>query len=649
LSYNALFSSASIGSLQLRNRIIMPAMATRMAEPDYTIGERLREYHVLRAKNGCAMNITEFVAVHETSHFACTPALYDDKFIPGFRTLAGEIHKYGGRLCPQLWHAGRQTTREQSGFDPVAPSAIALGPLWPVPRELSEEEILELVDSFGAAAARAREAGADAVEIHGAHGYLVGQFVSGWSNRRGDIYGGSLENRARFALEIIRAVRARVGKDFPVIYRMSAEERVGSPGAMTTSQAVELAKLIEASGVDALHVSIGSYGDMWDMIPPIQHRPGFNVHNAAAVKAVVKLPVLAVGRINSPELADSIIAEGKADFVSIGRAQLADPEFITKSREGRAEDIVKCIGCNQGCIGRYGKSPNGAHLTCMVNPRCGHEFLYREKQAAASKKIMIAGGGIAGLSAARILKRRGHRAVLYEARSDCGGEFLLAGIPPGKREIADMVNRMIKQAALEGVPVHTGVPVNEDLLEKEKPDVLVVATGAAPVIPGIPGIEQAVLARDVLTEQVRVGKKAALIGGGLVGCETAEYLTSLGKDVFIVEMLDKLAPKADSYKQHYLGEYIKRYAIPVYLETKCTAIKLDNTGTGSITIKDKDGKESHIPVDTVVLAAGYRPQAELASLARIRNIPCFVIGDAREPRLAIDAIKEAYDCAQEIE
>jgi 2,4-dienoyl-CoA reductase-like NADH-dependent reductase (Old Yellow Enzyme family) len=187
----------------------MPAMATRMAEPDYTIGERLREYHVLRAKNGCAMNITEFVAVHETSHFVCTPALYDDKFIPGFRTLAEAIHKAGGRLCPQLWHAGRQTTKEQSGFDPIAPSAIALGPLRPVPRELSEGEILELIDAFGAAAARAREAGADAVEIHGAHGYLVGQFASAWSNHRTDAYGGSPENRARFALEIIKAIHSR--------------------------------------------------------------------------------------------------------------------------------------------------------------------------------------------------------------------------------------------------------------------------------------------------------------------------------------------------------------------------------------------------------------------------------------------------------
>jgi pyruvate/2-oxoglutarate dehydrogenase complex dihydrolipoamide dehydrogenase (E3) component len=259
---------------------------------------------------------------------------------------------------------------------------------------------------------------------------------------------------------------------------------------------------------------------------------------------------------------------------------------------------------------------------------------------------MVAGGGIAGLTAARILKRRGHRAAIYEARSGCGGEFLLAGIPPGKREISDAVDRMIKHAALEGVPVYTGSPVNEELLEREKPDALVVAVGAVPVIPKIPGIEQAVLARDVLTGQVRVGKRVVLIGGGLVGCETAEYLTNLGKDVAIVEMLDKLAPKADSYKQHYLSEYITRHAVPVYLETKCIAIELDKSG--SIAIQDKDGRESRLPADTVVLAAGYRAQGELAALAQARKIPCFIVGDAREPRLAIDAIKEAYDCAQEL-
>jgi 2,4-dienoyl-CoA reductase-like NADH-dependent reductase (Old Yellow Enzyme family)/thioredoxin reductase len=643
LSYTYLFTPGAIGSMTLRNRVILPAMATRMAEPDYTVGPRLREYHALRAKNGCAMNITEFVAVAESSHFPCTPAIYDDRFIPGFRLLAEGIHRYGGRLCVQLWHAGRQTTREQSGFDPVAPSPLALGPGWPVPRELGEGEIAALVKAFGDAAVRAGEAGADAVEIHGAHGYLVGQFVSAWSNRRTDRYGGSLENRMTFAREIIREVRARTGRDFPLIYRMSAEERVGSPEAMTTSQAAEAAKIVEAAGVDAVHVSIGSYGDLWDMIPPIQHPPGFNVPNAAAVKGAVAVPVIAVGRINFPSLADDILAEGKADFVSIGRAQLADPEFVKKAREGRAEDIVKCIGCNQGCIGRYGVSPNGPHLTCLQNPRCGHEFLPPEENQGTAKRVLVAGGGIAGLTAAGILKKRGHEVLVYEERPECGGEFLLAGIPPGKREIAEAVLWMIRRAAREGIALRTGRSVDAEILEREKPDVLILAAGARPLRPDIPGAERAFFARDVLAGKVPVGRDAVIIGGGLVGCETAEYLTSLGKDVVLVEALDKLAPKADSYKLHYIGEYVRKHRIPVYLGARCLEI-----GPGSLTIRDKENQERVLPADTVVIAAGYRPRAELAERAREKGIPCFVIGDAKEPRLAIDAIREAYDCARAI-
>ena len=641
MSYTFLFTPGTIGSLTMRNRVIMPAMATRMAEPDYTIGPRLREYHALRAKNGCALNITEFVAVQESSHFPCTPAIYDDRFIPGFRLLAEEIHRYGGRLCVQLWHAGRQTTKEQSGFDPIAPSAVALGPGWPVPRELTEAEIGALVNAFGDAAARAKESGADAVEIHGAHGYLVGQFASAWSNRRGDRYGGSPENRMTFAVEIIREIRARVGGDFPLIYRMSAEERVDSPEAMTTTQAVEAAKIVETAGVDAVHVSIGTYGDMWDMIPPIQHPPGFNIPNAAAVKAAVNIPVIAVGRINFPALADDILAGGKADFVSIGRAQLADPEFVKKAREGRAEDIVKCIGCNQGCIGRYGVSPNGNHLTCLQNPRCGHEFLRLDEGRSVPKRVLVAGGGIAGLSAARFLKERGHEVILYEEQPQCGGEFLLAGIPPKKREIADAVLWMIRKAALEGIPIHTGCSVDAGVLARENPEVLILAAGARPIKPEIPGVERALFARDALTGKAPVGRQVVIIGGGLVGCETAEYLTSLGKDVTLVEALDKLAPKADTYKLHYIGEYIRKHRVPVYLGARCLEI-----GPGSVTIRDNENQERVLPADTVVVAAGYRPRTELAELARERGIPWAAIGDAKEPRLAIDAVKEAFDCAR---
>ncbi|MCQ5129893.1 NAD(P)/FAD-dependent oxidoreductase [Butyricicoccus faecihominis] len=647
MSFKHLFSPGKIGTITLRNRVIMPAMATCMAEKDYTVGPRLCAYHAARARGGCAMNITEYVAVHETTHIPCSPALYDDSFISGFRKLAEAIHQEGGRLCLQLWHAGRQTMPGETGFEAIAPSAIPV-PIpgmegMPVPREMTAADIAEIVKSFGDAARRAKEAGADAVEVHGAHGYLIGQFTSAWSNRRQDEYGGSMENRMRFACEVIREVRRQVGDDYPVLFRMSAEERVPSPDAMTTPQAVQAAKLAEAAGADAIHVSIGSYGDLWDMIPPIQHKPGFNVSNAAAVKAAVSVPVIAVGRINDPALAEHVLAEGLADFVSMGRAQLADPDFVRKAQEGRAEDIVKCIGCNQGCISRYGTSPNGPHLTCMQNPLCGHEFMMQQTPAKKSLRVLVAGGGVAGLTAATILQNRGHAVTLCETQPECGGEFMLASVPPGKQEIADAVLRRVRQAKEAGVEIRCNCKVDDQLLREERPDYVVIAIGASPAVPPIPGVERAVLARDVLAGNAKTGRRVVILGGGLVGAETGEFLTALGKDVTIVEMMAQMVPKADMYKQHYVAEYVEKNQIPVWLNTACLSI-----AEGAIQIRDGEGKEHTLEADSVVLATGYRPQHTLAAIAAAANIPYALIGDAKEARLAIDAIHEAFYLANEL-
>lgn len=645
MGYPHLFSPAQIGSITLRNRVLMPAMATRMAEPDYTVGKRLIAYHAARARGGCAMNITEFVAVHPTSHFHCTPALYDDKFIPGMRDLADALHQEGGRLCVQLWHVGRQGSKELTeGFQIVAPSSIPLGPGWEVPRELTIQEIHELVEAFGDAAVRAKQAGADAVEVHGAHGYLIGQFLSGWSNHRKDLYGGSVENRARFAVEILKNIREKVGTEFPVLFRLSAEERISDPNAMTPQQALEIAKLVEAAGADAIHVSIGGYCALWDMIPPIDQPRGFNVHNAAYIKQAVKIPVIAVGRINDPMMAEEILAQGKADFVSIGRAQLADPDFLKKAQEGRSEEIIKCIACNQGCIGRYGDSPNGKHLTCMRNPLCGHEFLFPNgiSPAPQPKKVLVAGGGIGGLEAARRLKERGHQVLLCEKNHHCGGEFLLAGVPPKKQEIQEAMQQELALTNWAGVEIHLNTTVDEEFLEKNRPDFLVDATGATPVIPKIPGVELAVSAQDVLAEKKKVGKKVLILGGGLVGVETAEYLWSLGKEVTIVEMLDKLTPKADAYKRHFVDEFIEKSGTKVYLCAKCVEITSDGA---KIQLENKEILQ--LKVDHVILAAGYRPK-NLSDLAQRMGIPYQVIGDAKEARLAIDAIKEAFDCANAV-
>lgn len=630
------FSEGKIGTLTLKNRFIMSPMGTHLSDENEFITQGLIDYHVARAKGGVALNITEFSSVHPTTREAHLPGAYDDKFIPGMRKLVDAVHEVGGKICLQIWHAGRQTSSRITGQPTIAPSAIPHVVYREMPLEMTKDQIREIVEAYGDAAVRAKKAGFDAVELHGAHGYLLNQFMSAYSNKRTDEYGGSLENRTRFAVEVVKNIKEKVGSDFPLSYRITANEYV--PEGLTIEDTVIAAKLLEEAGVDVIHVSNGLFEGLQHTIAPIDVPVGFNVPNAAAIKAAVSIPVIAVGRINDPVLADKLVEEGKCDFIALGRASLADPEFVVKAEEGRYDDIIKCIACNQGCVG--GQCPDKDHVgpACLRNPATARERAYQLKRAEVIKKVLVIGGGAAGLEAATTLKRRGHEVILCEKSNSLGGQFYLAGKAPTKGEMSEAALQMGRIADRSGVDIRLNTEVTKEIIEQINPDEIVVATGSKPFIPSIPGHdkENVLIAHDVLRGTVQTEGTVAIIGGGLVGVETAELLTSQGKKVIIVEMLDEVAKELVYLRKIFAIEFINKHDIKTYVNSKCIEIK-DN----SIVI-EKDGSTEEIHgIGSVVMAVGSKADNTVTEILKNMNYPYHVIGDALQARKAINAIWEA--------
>lgn len=639
-SFQYLFTPGRIGTMEIKNRIIMPAMGTGMHGPEGEVTQQAIEYYATRARGGTGMVTVEIAAIHPTTK-GMSLSLYDDKFIPGMMKLADAIRANGARACIQLWHAGRQINSSQTGMEIVAPSPIPCPVCRETPRELSVPEIKELVESFGDAALRAKRAGFDCVEIHGAHGYLVAQFMSPYSNKRNDEYGDTFYNRARFALEIIDNIKQKCGKDYPVIYRMSGEEYV--EGGLTIEMSKQIAPMLVSRGVDCLHVSVGNYETLHWVVPPMDKDRGFNVWAAAAVKETVDVPVIAVDRINNPELAEEILAKGKADFVAIGRGLLTDPEFANKAREGKAHEIKKCIACNQGCVDRL--LVEGKHATCILNPACGREREFELKPTAVPKKIMVVGGGPGGMEAAYTAARRGHRVTLYESDERLGGYFLLASYPPKKDEIKGYCEYMEKMLPKAGVHVRLNTRVTPEMVAGENPDAVVVATGSMPVIPRIPGVQRpgVVTAEEVLRQKVGMGHNVAVIGGGATGLETADFLAERDRRVIVLEMDEEVGKDEGPARKAFLMQRLSRYGVDIFTNT--TVEEISEKG---VVVSGPDGRKE-IEVDTVVLAVGATPVDELSDRLRDMGFPVFVIGDAKEPRRATEAIYEGVKLALHIE
>jgi len=636
----SLWDGVNIAGLELRNRAVMPAMGTGYGSPQGHVTERLKAYHGIRAEGGVGLIITEVCAVHPTGKaLAAELGIYEDDFIPGLRELASVIKGAGAAAAVQLHHAGRETLPSFIGEQPVAPSPIASRAMGQVPRELSEDEIRELIRCYAEAARRAREAGFDAVEVHGAHGYLIHQFISPYSNLREDAYGGDDEGRFRFAREIVREIRKTTGEDFPVIFRFSSSEEL--KGGYDLEYILPLIVMLEEDGVDAFHVSCGTYDAPGNPTSPGMHHPsGINVERAAAVKEAVEKPVIVAGKIHDPDLAEKVLRASKADLVAFGRQHLADANFLAKAAQGRHDDIRFCLSCNQGCIERLSFEMRSA--TCVINPLCGHELDLIPREMVSKGPFLVVGAGAAGLQAAITLGEAGADVRIVEREEKAGGQMRAASRPPGKEPLAEWIEWAERRLQSLGQSTEFGLEADAKILADEDWEGVVNACGARPLLPVLPGsdLEINAEARRVLLGLEQTGDNVLVVGAGPVGMETAHYLIENGKSVTVVE--EQEYPPLTPLSSHgYFLHRVLRKNGTLLLATKV----LEVTGAGALV--QARGEEKQLEADTVVWAVGSIPETGLAEAAREAGITVLSVGDAVEPRRILEAVHEGYKAARQ--
>ncbi len=623
-----------IGQIDISNRMVVSPMVTNYCNNDGTATERFIAYHEAKAKGGWGLIITEDYAVDPTGKgFSCVAGLWDDSQIASHSELTKRVHQYASKIFAQIYHCGRQTSHLITMCQPLAPSPIPCPAMQELPDELKIDAIEKMVEKYGDCALRAKKAGFDGVEIHGAHGYLIAQFMSPYSNKRTDKYGGHLMNRMRFPLDIVANVRAKAGKDFGVGFRISCDEFV--PGGRSIEDTKAIAVLLEQAGIDVLHVTCGVYASADKIIPPSSVPHGWLAGYAEEVKKVIGIPVITVGRINDPFVADSILAGGKADFVAMGRASLADPGFPKKAAAGEFDEIRPCIACNEGCTGLlFADKP----IKCVLNPTLGREAEWVVKPAATKKKVVVIGGGPAGMEAAATAAKAGHEVSLYEKQDRLGGLFYLASVPPNKGEIGNFVGWQIGQLNKLKVSVTLNAEVSPSLVDSEKPDVVILATGGTPVVPEIPGVAKpnVVHAYSVLAGKVAVGPKALIIGGGMVGAETANHLANHGKAVTLVEMLPDIATEIPNINRMTLIQDLEKGKVRVLVNTTVKDILED----GAVVVKDCVTET--ISADTVIVASGGKPNNDLEAELAGKPYKVVTIGDANKMGKVMEAIEAGY-------
>lgn len=642
--FEKLFTPIKIRGMELRNRIILPAMGTRMANDKSEITERLINYHVARTKGGCALNIVEVASVHTPSAPANFVSISEDHHIKGHRRLTDAIHKAGGKAGVQLWQGSIAVM-----MDPKAKVFVVndmpFG-TFTMP-SITIDEINEIIECYGKAAKRAVEAGYDCIEFHCAHNYLPHSFLSGGLNHRKDEYGGSLENRARFPLACIKAIRDNIPESMPLFMRIGAFDDC-LPNGLTIEEVAQFCTMSKELGVDVLDVSRGNIitsASVYE-VPPIDVPNGFNVDNAAKIRKETGMLTIAVGRINTAELAESILEEDKVDMIVMGRAQLADPEFCNKAKEGKVEDIIHCVACNQGCYDGFCDVKNRQFITCLRNPSIGHETEYELTQADVKKTVWIAGGGMAGLEAARILNIRGHKAVIFEASANLGGQFITAGQAPGKKEMKDAILSLAKQVEKSGVEIHLNTALTKEMIKENRPDEVILAMGSSPIVLNIEGKEHKAVynGNNVLNGIDEIKGDTVVIGGGLVGLEVADYIASNKNNVTIIEMLDKAGKDLGDLRLITVMQKMSELNVNIKTNAKC--IGIDNIGV----IVACDGKTTTIPCENVIIAIGSRSNAsnELVEACEEAAIPHHIIGDAKAARRALNAVEEAFEVARKI-
>jgi len=627
-----LFQPFQLGPMTLRNRLVLPPMGTNAADEEGYVTPQVLDYYEHRARGGVGLIVVEGVCIDQSHGKAVQHPLGidDDRYIPGLRRLAGAIHRGGAKAAVQLHHAGRATSRGVIGNQPVAPSALPAAD-GSTARELTTAEVRDLVARFASCAFRAKEGGFDAVELHSASNYLLYQFLSSKWNKRHDDYGGSLEKRARFLIEALQAVREAVGSGFPFWPRLNCIVADDDPG-YAPEDAVVLSRMAEKAGAYAIHVA--SFAERRQRRPPSATPRGALLPLIETIKKAVKIPVIASTRIDA-ELGDSVLREGKADLIAIGRALIADPELPDKVREGREGDVVPCIVCNHCTDVLKPGKVGGRALECTVNPAVLREREFAIVPAPNPKRVLVIGGGPAGLEAAMLASLRGHKVTLWEKGQRLGGQLFFAAIPPYKETLKPLLDYLARQVYTRAM-VELGKEATPESVRLMRPDAVVVATGATAIVPNIPGIADGSVfsALEVLGGGVETGSRVAIIGGELVGCEVAEFLVRQGKSVTLMRRGQEMAAKMESSRRWGMLERLTYKGVRLL-----TGVSYRRITENGIEVGLPGGKDETILANSVVLAAGARSNSELyQKLAS--DVPAYIVGDAVEPRGIREAIHE---------
>lgn len=637
-----LFSPIRIQHMEVKNRLLMSAMSINFGvDENCHVTDQLTEYFATRARGGVGMMLVGGGGVHPSGQeLPDLPQMYEDSCIPALKRMVDRIKPYDVCFGVQLMHGGRQSYLPEK----VAPSAI------PAPavvkgevRALEAEEIKALVDCFGHAARRCREAGFDFIELHGAHGYLINQFLAPNSNIRSDEYGGSFENRTRFLFEVIEAVKNTAGADYPVGMRINGNDYIENGWELKDT--LRIAPLLEQAGVAYIHVSGGVYGSTELTIPSMYTPQGCFIHLAEAVKQVVNVPVITVGRIKDPAMANAAIRDGKADMVALGRSIIADPEYPNKAKSGNTSLIRPCVGCCLGCIHAVlAKEPG----SCVVNPDVGREFkLAEEKVPAKSQKVLVAGAGPSGLAAARMFAQRGHQVKILEKGSGQGGLLALAATAPGREELGDILCFFRNELDRLGVTVDYNTPLAAEVLASFDPDHVILATGSMPDMPVIKGLFKTkmtlITSVDVFTDAQAAGDRVIVLGGGFTGLITAHKLGDQGKEVVVLNRKKSFAEEMSSNDRYYLRERLKACGVILY---KKVAIKSFTDAGVSFTSKGEPVTLEGF--DTVVISEKHQPVRDARHLEKQSRAKFHMIGDAKTPRHLMFCVAEAEEAGRSI-
>jgi 2,4-dienoyl-CoA reductase (NADPH2) len=668
MEFVKLFEAITIGCLQIKNRIVMPAMGLAYTT-DYSFNERYRAFYRERAKGGVGLMFVGPVAIDRVGSAPFMPGLFEDDHIGPLKDFVEELHNETDvKVASQLIQMGRYTSSLFTGMPPISASALPSKLTREIPREMTRQDIEEVKEAYVQSAIRAKEAGFDFVEILACTGYLISQFLSPVTNHRKDEYGGSIVNRMRFGLEVIGKVREAVGDGLPLGIRVAGNDFM--EGGHTNVESALFAAEAEKAGIDAVNVTGGWHETN---IPQLTTNvpPGGFLYLARGIKERVGIPVFGSNRLGDPRVAEKALRAGFCDMICWGRPLIADPELPNKAREGRLDQVIPCIACNQGC---FDAIFSGIPVGCILNPRAGMEEYHEVKKAETKKRIIVAGGGPAGMEFALTAAERGHDVTLYEKEDRLGGQVNLAKVAPGKAEFETIIHSMKDRMTHWGVNIELNTTLTPEMVREKNPHVLVVATGAIPVQIDVPGMEKSHVlnAWDVLSEKAfQIGKKVVIVGGSATGCETAHFISVLGatdpsiftflmyhnaeepqvavnllhhsgKEITVIDELPRLAVNVGRTSRWSLMKSLRLMGVELLPRARLVEIRDD-----SVIVKTENGMDT-IPADTVVMAVGARSLDNLTREVEGDGVQVITIGDAKRPRRLPEAVREGFEEALKI-